>query len=135
MILKVDYCISLPELQQLSDYKLHQLLICSKFDMDDIFRAQCTYYMCLMESNRRQYDKWPHEMDVISYVNIHDEDGEVIFEYGKNYSMYVVNGAVLVYDNNWIPYIFGSTEEDMRCVWKFFCVSREDKFSPKKDMN
>ena len=133
MILEMDYCLSLPDIQKMSEYELRQLLICSKVDANNIFRAECTYYMCLMEENRRRYDRFPYEMDVISYVNIRDEDHEIIFGYGRRYSMYVIEGAVLVYDDNWVPYIFGSTEEDIRCVWKYFCVSREDKISSKSN--
>ncbi|MCI9379865.1 MAG: hypothetical protein HFG88_02320 [Dorea sp.] len=103
--------------------------------MEEIFRARCTYYMCVMESNRRNYDKWPCEMDVISYVNIYDEDKNVIFGYGGRYMMYVINGAVLVYDDQWIPHLFGSTEEDIRCVWKYFCVPREDKYDTEEIMS
>ena len=74
-------------------------------------------------------------MDVISYVNIYDEDKNVIFGYGGNYMMYVINGAVLVYNDQWIPYLFGSDEEDIRCVWKYFCVPREEKCITKEIMN
>ena len=135
VITTIDYCISLPQLQKLSDFELRQLLLYSKCDMEEIFRARCTYYMCVMESNRRTYDKWPCEMDVISYVNIYDEDKNVIFGYGGNYMMYVINGAVLVYNDQWIPYLFGSDEEDIRCVWKYFCVPREEKCITKEIMN
>ena len=133
--MEIDYSISLPQLQNLSDFKLHQLLLCAECEMEEIFRARCTYYMCVMESNRRNYDKWPCEMDVISYVNIYDEDKNVIFGYGGRYMMYVINGAVLVYDDQWIPHLFGSTEEDIRCVWKYFCVPREDKCITKEIMS
>ena len=133
--MEIDYSISLPQLQNLSDFKLHQLMLCAECEMEEIFRARCTYYMCVMESNRRNYDKWPCEMDVISYVNIYDEDKNVIFGYGGRYMMYVNNGAVLVYDDQWIPHLFGSTEEDIRCVWKYFCVPREDKYDTEEIMS
>ena len=61
----------------------------------------------------------------VSYVDIYDEDNNVIFGYGDHYTMYVIKGAVLVYDNQWIPYLFGSNEEDPMCIWKYFCVSRD----------
>lgn len=133
--MEIDYSISLPQLQNLSDFKLHQLMLCAECEMEEIFRARCTYYMCVMESNRRNYDKWPCEMDVISYVNIYDEDKNVIFGYGGRYMMYVINGAVLVYDDQWIPHLFGSTEEHIRCVWKYFCVPREDKYDTEEIMS
>lgn len=66
-------------------------------------------------------------MNVISYVNIYDEDGEIIFGYGRQYQMYIIQGSVLVYDEDWVPYLFSSQEEDTRCIWKYFCVSREDE--------
>ena len=68
-------------------------------------------------------------MDVISYVNIYDEDGEIIFGYGRQYQMFIIHGAVLVYDEGWVPYLFSSREEDTRCIWKYFCVSRVEKVS------
>ena len=135
VITTIDYCISLPQLQNLSDFELRQLLLYSKCDMEEIFRARCTYYMCIMENNRRIYDRWPCEMNVISYVNIYDEDKNVIFGYGGHYMMYVINGAVLVYDDQWIPYLFGSDEEDVRCVWKYFCVPREEKSGTQEYVN
>lgn len=127
-MIEIDYCMTLPQLQKLSDFNLRQLMLCAECDKEEIFRAKCTYYMCIMENNRRVYDKWPCEMDVISYVNIFDEDKNIIFGYGTHYMMYVIKGAVLVYDNQWIPYLFGSNEEDIRCVWKYFCVPRDDKY-------
>lgn len=127
MLLEIDYCISLMQLQKYSDTELCQLFIYASRDKNDIFRADCTYRMCIMELNRRNHDRWPYEMDVISYVNIYDEDGEPIFGYGRQYQMFIIQGAVLVYDDGWVPYLFSSREEDIRCIWKYFCVSREDK--------
>ena len=70
-------------------------------------------------------------MDVISYVNIYDEDGEILFGYGRQYQMYIIHGSVLVYVDDWVPYLFSSREEDKRCIWKYFCVSREEKTDAK----
>lgn len=134
-VIEIDYSISLPQVQKLSDFKLRQLMLCAECEMKEIFRARCTYYMCFMENNRRNYDRWPCEMDVISYVNIYDEDKNLIFGYGDHYMMYVINGAVLVYDDKWVPYLFGSTEEDPKCVWKYFCVTRDEKYGTEKTLN
>ncbi len=126
IVTEINYCLSLPQLQKYSDDDLCQLFMYASRDKEDNFRADCTYWMCVMEVNRRKYDKWPYEMDIISYVNIYDESQDVIFRYGNQYQMYVISGTVLVYDDDWIPHIFGSTEDDSRCIWKYFCVSRED---------
>ncbi|WP_289292298.1 hypothetical protein [Sporofaciens musculi] len=107
------------------------MFIYASRDKDEIFRADCTYRMCIMELNRRNHDRWPCEMDVISYVNIYDEDGEILFGYGRQYQMYIIHGSVLVYDDDWVPYLFSSREEDKRCIWKYFCVSREEKTDAK----
>jgi len=80
-----------------------------------------------MELDRRNYDRWPYEMDIISYVNIYDEDGDIIFRYGSRYQMYIIRGSILVYDDDWVPYLFSYRDEDTRCIWKYFCVSREDR--------
>ena len=52
--------------------------------------------------------------------DIYDEAKNIIFKYGNPYQLYIIDGNVLVYDDNWIPYIFYYIEDDMRCVWKFF---------------
>lgn len=124
---EIDYCISLIQLQKYSDTELCQLFICASRDKGGIFRADCTYKMCLMELDRRNYDRWPYEMDIISYVNIYDEDGDIIFRYGSRYQMYIIRGSILVYDDDWVPYLFSYRDEDTRCIWKYFCVSREDR--------
>jgi len=126
-VTEIDYCISFIQLQKYSDTQLCQLFIYASRDKNEIFRADCTYRMCLMELDRRNHDRWPCEMEIIPYVNIYDEDGKMIFGYGKRYQMYIIHGAVLVYDADWVPYLFSCREEDFRCIWKYFCVSRENK--------
>lgn len=124
---EIDYCVSLSDIQNYTDDELSKLLMYACQDKKDIFRADCTFWMCIMEINRRKNDEWPVEMNVISYANIYDEAKNIIFKYGNPYQLYIIDGNVLVYDDNWIPYIFSYIEDDMRCVWKFFCIPREDQ--------
>ncbi len=124
-MIAADHYVSLSDIQKYSDNELYKLIMYSAKDKNESFRALCTYWMCIMETNRRKSDEFPVEMDVISYVNIYDENKNIIFRYGNSYQMYIIDGIVLIYDDNWIPYIFSYVESDDRCVWKYFCVSRD----------
>ena len=45
----IDYCMSLIELQKYTDADIRKILECAERDKDQIFRAECTYWMCRME--------------------------------------------------------------------------------------
>lgn len=126
IVTEINYGITLTQLQKYTDDELYKLFIYAKRDRDEIFHANCIYWMCTMEINRRKYDKWPVEMNVISYVNIYDEDHNTIFGFGNQYQMYIISGTILIYDDNLVPHIFSSIEDDARCVWKYFCQSKCD---------
>lgn len=93
---------------------------CAKRDKDEIFRAECMYWMCRMEIDRRNDDKWPECLDVRCISNIFDEDHNIIFRLGNHYVLYEIDNGVLAYCDKWVPYIFTIDEKDSRCTWKYF---------------
>ena len=131
IVIEIDYCVSLSDIQKYTDIELCELFLYASQDKREIFRADCTFWMCVMEINRRKNDEWPVEMNVISYVNVYDENEKAVFKYGNPYQLFVIDGTVLVYDDNWIPNIFGCTENDEKWLWKYFCVSIDEKTASK----
>lgn len=127
MMKGINYNISLPELQTLSDKELYQIFMYADRDKDNIFRAACTYWMCVMEINRKNHDIEPDCLEVKCLSNIFDSVHEVIFRLGNKYIMCAVDETMVVYDNKWVPYIFSIIEEDSRCVWKYFGVWGNDE--------
>ena len=119
-MIEIDYNMSLIELQKYTDEELYQVLNCANQDKNEIFRAECTYWMCRMEIDRRNNNKWPDFLDVRCISNIFDEDHNIIFRLGNHYVLYEVENAMLVYCDKWIPYIFSIVEENSRCTWKYF---------------
>lgn len=130
MLKEIDYCISLIQLQEYSDRDLEELQGYAQKDMDEYFRATCTYYMCRLETRRRKYDDAPENMDIKCISNIFDSEHEIIFRVGRHYRMYSVDRIMLIYDDKWIPYIFTIDEEDSRCVWKYFGVWKDTLITP-----
>lgn len=124
-MIEIDYNMSLIDLQKYSDEEVHQVLECANRDKDEIFRAECTYWMCWMEVNRRNNDKWPEHLDVRCISNIFDENHNIVFRLGNHYVLYEIENAVLVYCDKWIPYIFSLVEEDDKCTWKYFIPGLE----------
>lgn len=44
-MIEIDYNMSLIELQKYTDEELYQVLNCANQDKNEIFRAECTYWM------------------------------------------------------------------------------------------
>lgn len=125
-MLKIDYCMSLVELQEYSDEEVYQVLKCAKQDKNEFFRAECTYWMCKMEIDRRHDDKCPEYLDVKCISNIFDESHEIIFRLGKHYRLYEIEKGILIYCDKLVPYVFNVDENDSRCVWKYFGIWKEN---------
>lgn len=121
-----DYNISLIELQKYSDDDLKELLVVSQKDKDEVYRAACTYLMCIMESNRRINDEEPEWLDLKCIANIFDTEHEIIFRLGNKYRMYAMDDLMLVYNDRWVPYIFTIIEEDDKCIWKYFGMWKDN---------
>lgn len=119
-MIEIDYNISLIDLQKYSDEEVYQVLECANRDKNEFFRAECVYWMCRMEIDRRNNKNWPKSLDVRCISNIFDDDHNIIFRLGNHYVIYEIENAVLIFCDKWIPYIFTITEEDSRCVWKYF---------------
>lgn len=119
-MIEIDYCMSLSELQELTVEEIYRIQKCAERDKDEIFRAECIYWMCRMEIDRRNNDKWSACLDVRCISNIFDEDYNIVFRHGNHYVLYEIEHAVLVYCEKWIPYIFTIIEDDSRCTWKYF---------------
>lgn len=126
---ETDYYLSLIQLQTYSDEELYRLFMFSDRDRNTIFRAACTYFMCIMESNRRSEDGIEAEhMTVRCLANIFNPDHNLIFQLDGQYEMFAIDYTMIVYDKNWIPYIFTIIENDERCVWKYFGMCNENEY-------
>lgn len=124
MIKEIDYNISLVELQEYNDDELYHLFMYSDRYRKDIFRAACTYYMCIMEINRRKNEEPPEYLDLKCISNIFGSDREVIFRLGNKYRMYAIDNTMLVFNDSKVPYIFSIIDGDNRCIWKYFTINR-----------
>lgn len=120
------YNISLPELQQFNDIALSTLLMYSDRDRATDYKAMCTYWMCIMEINRRDSDFFPESMEVRCKGNILD-DGKIRFKRDGIYTLYAVDQTMLVYDEEMRPVVFNMIDRDDMCIWtRFGMVQQSD---------
>lgn len=117
---EIDYNISLPELQEYADEELYQILACAEKDKDEFYRAECTYWMCVMETDRRSDSGWLEYLDVKCLSNLFDKNHNAAFRLGNHYRMYKIENAMLAYSDKWVPHIFSIIEDDSLCAWKYF---------------
>lgn len=47
----------------------------------------------------------------------------MIFQFGKDYMVFVLGIVLIVFTRDLIPYVFSAKEDDSRCVWKYFTES------------
>lgn len=126
MMHEIDYNMSLADLQNCDDDELYHVFMYSDRDREELFCAACTYFMCVMEINCRNEEELPKCLDLKCISNTFDSDHEVVFRLGNKYRMYAIDDTMLVYDDNWIPYIFTIIEGDNRCIWRYFTLWEYD---------
>lgn len=113
------YNLTLPQLQAFNDFALNTLFMMADQDRTQNYRAKCTYWMCVMEINRREHDIFPESMILRCKGNIID-DGEIIFERNNEYTLYAVDETMLVYNDDMRPYVFNMIDGDDMCIWVRF---------------
>lgn len=124
-----SYEMSLGELQGLSDLEIYKLMIYSDRDRkNDIYRAECTYWMCILEINRISTDEFPESIEVKCLESIYDQ-GVLKFECGKTYTMYAVDCTMLIFTDDMRPYAFNIIDDDNYCVWKYFGIGNDNSSS------
>ena len=86
------------------------------------YRAECIYWLCILEQHRRDGQIGMEYMDLKCVHNIFDEDREYIFRAGNKYRLHEVDNILLIINDKLKPYVFTAVEGDTRCVWKYFSL-------------
>lgn len=120
--MKKFHFMNLEEIQKCSNKELEEIILYT----DDIrkydFQAECLYWMCMLEVNIRADQNIEYTW-IRCAANISNKEGNVLFQYGKDYMVFVVGTILIVLTESLFPYVFSSREEDPRCIWKFFTES------------
>lgn len=127
---EIPYELSLGDLQRLSDLEISKLMVSSdSARKNDVYRAECTYWMCIMEIHRRSRDElFPESVEVKCLESIYDQN-VLQFECGKTYTMYAVDCTMLIFTDDMRPYAFNIIDDDNYCVWKYFGIGNDNSSS------
>lgn len=120
------YNMTLTELREYTDEELRQLLAYMEQERQsgvahgNPYRASCTYWMCVLERQIRKGSPILEHMDIKCIHNIFDTGQKYIFRRGNRYHMYQFDDTLLVFNDKREPYLFSKSEDDAKCIWKYF---------------
>ena len=112
---------NLQEIQKCNNKQIEEIILHTDNIRKYDFRAECLYWMCMLEVNIRTDQDVEHTW-IKCIANIRNKDGDIIFQYGKDYMVFVLGLVPIVFTGDLFPYIF-SIKEDHRCIWKYFTES------------
>lgn len=117
-----NYDITLTEVRQYTDSELGLRIDISGAERKESYRADCVYWMCMMEKNRRDGEQTPEFMELKCIRNLFNEEQEYAFRLGNRYRMFEVGPVLLVFNEKLRPYLFTASENDKWCIWKYFSL-------------
>ena len=117
---------NLEEIQKCSNKELEDIILCMENTKLYDFHAECLYWLCMLEVNIRADQEIEHTW-IQCIANIRNKEGNMIFQFGRDYMVFVIGTVLLVLTDGLIPYVFSSAEEDPRCIWKYFTESMKFK--------
>lgn len=120
--MKKFHRMNLQEIQKCNSKEIEDIILYTDNIKKQDFRAECLYWMCMLEVNIRA-DQDVEYTWIKCIANIRNKDGDIIFQYGKDYMVFVLGLVPIVFTGDLFPYIFSIKEEDHRCIWKYFTES------------
>ena len=120
--MKKFHSMNLEKIQKCSNKELEEIILYTDKVRCQDFRLECLYWMCILEVNIRADEDVEYTW-IRCVTNISNKEGNVLFQYGKDYMVFVVGTILIVLTESLFPYIFSAREEDQRCIWKYFTES------------